>query len=125
MVLDNRGYGCINRLQRACGGAPFNNLLRAHAAPPPSTSPAHARRLGAVSEQVKSHRRAGGGARTRAGAPSAPRCVVIDTDPVATTPEGGAWWDVAVPAVSDATEEWETRARGYGRGATRASEPGG
>ena len=27
VVLDNRGYGCINRLQQACGGAPFNNLL--------------------------------------------------------------------------------------------------
>ncbi len=26
-VLDNRGYDCINRLQQACGGAPFNNLL--------------------------------------------------------------------------------------------------
>ena len=28
VVLDNRGYGCINRLQQACGGAPFNNLIR-------------------------------------------------------------------------------------------------
>ena len=27
-VLDNRGYGCINRLQAACGGANFNNLIR-------------------------------------------------------------------------------------------------
>src|SRR5438034_1152026 len=27
VVLDNRGFGCINRLQQACGGAPFNNLL--------------------------------------------------------------------------------------------------
>ena len=27
VLLDNRGYGCINRLQQACGGAPFNNLL--------------------------------------------------------------------------------------------------
>ena len=28
VVLDNRGFGCINRLQQATGGAPFNNLLR-------------------------------------------------------------------------------------------------
>ena len=28
VVNDNRGFGCINRLQRATGGAPFNNLLR-------------------------------------------------------------------------------------------------
>ncbi|MES1154445.1 MAG: thiamine pyrophosphate-dependent enzyme, partial [Rhodanobacter sp.] len=27
VVLDNRGYGCIDRLQQACGGAPFNNML--------------------------------------------------------------------------------------------------
>ena len=28
VVLDNRGYGCINRLQRATGGESFNNLLQ-------------------------------------------------------------------------------------------------
>jgi len=27
-VLDNGGYGCINRLQQAAAGAPFNNLFR-------------------------------------------------------------------------------------------------
>ena len=27
VLLDNRGYGCINRLQQHCGGAPFNNML--------------------------------------------------------------------------------------------------
>ncbi len=27
--------------------------------------------------------------------------IVIDTDPLVTTDEGGAWWDVAVPEVSD------------------------
>src|SRR3546814_4774878 len=27
VVLDNRGFGCIDRLQRATGGAGFNNLL--------------------------------------------------------------------------------------------------
>ncbi|TMH13438.1 MAG: 3D-(3,5/4)-trihydroxycyclohexane-1,2-dione acylhydrolase (decyclizing), partial [Betaproteobacteria bacterium] len=27
VVLDNLGYGCINRLQQACGGEPFNNLF--------------------------------------------------------------------------------------------------
>ncbi|MBP0651491.1 3D-(3,5/4)-trihydroxycyclohexane-1,2-dione acylhydrolase (decyclizing), partial [Mycobacterium tuberculosis] len=26
VLLDNRGFGCINRLQKATGGAPFNNL---------------------------------------------------------------------------------------------------
>jgi len=27
--------------------------------------------------------------------------LVIDTDPLITTEAGGAWWDVAVPEVSD------------------------
>src|SRR5206468_7934435 len=27
VVLDNSGFGCINRLQQACGSVPFNNLL--------------------------------------------------------------------------------------------------
>src|SRR5690606_36952496 len=27
VITDNRGYGCINRLQMATGGAEFNNLL--------------------------------------------------------------------------------------------------
>ena len=27
VVLDNRGFGCIQRLQLASGGARFNNLL--------------------------------------------------------------------------------------------------
>jgi 3D-(3,5/4)-trihydroxycyclohexane-1,2-dione acylhydrolase (decyclizing) len=26
VLLDNRGYGCINRLQQSCGGKPFNNM---------------------------------------------------------------------------------------------------
>ena len=27
VVLDNGGFGCIERLQRSCGGASFNNLF--------------------------------------------------------------------------------------------------
>ena len=30
--------------------------------------------------------------------------MVIDTDPMPTTEEGGAWWDVAVPAASPRAE---------------------
>ena len=30
--------------------------------------------------------------------------IVIDTDPLATTQEGGHWWDVAVPEVSPRSE---------------------
>ena len=40
VVLDNHGFGCINRLQQACGGAPFNNLLEdcIRATPEPPTA---------------------------------------------------------------------------------------
>src|SRR5262249_28850936 len=68
-VLDNHGYGGINRLQGACGGATFNNMLGNNMlgnnmlgnnllgedGPPPAIDFAgHARSLGAAAEQVKS-----------------------------------------------------------------------
>lgn len=28
MLTDNRGYGCINRLQIGCGGEEFNNMYK-------------------------------------------------------------------------------------------------
>src|SRR5579863_4538597 len=48
VVLDNRGFACINRLQLATGGASFNNLLRdaKHEVLPEVDFVAHARSLG-------------------------------------------------------------------------------
>ncbi len=43
--------------------------------------------------------------------------IVIDTDPLITTDEGGHWWDVAVPEVSDRTEVNEAR-KGYEKALT-------
>ena len=54
VVLDNHGFGCIHRLQQACGGAPFNNLLGEEAPPPAIDFAGHARSLGAAAESVKS-----------------------------------------------------------------------
>ena len=57
VLLDNRGYGCINRLQRATGGASFNNLFDHvdHMADPALIDfAAHARTLGAEAEKVAS-----------------------------------------------------------------------
>ena len=56
VVLDNRGFGCINRLQQATGGAPFNNLLRdaRHETLPEIDFAAHARPLGADAVKVAS-----------------------------------------------------------------------
>jgi len=101
-VLDNRGYGCINRLQQACGGAPFNNLIEDVDHRVDETwvdFAAHARSLGAMAEAVDG---IAGLEAALAHAKAAERtCViVIRTDPLRTTAEGGAWWDVAVPEVS-------------------------
>ena len=102
VVLDNRGFGCITRLQEATGGARFNNLLddALHEEPSHIDFVAHARALGAAAEKadsVEALERAM--ARARESARS--YCIVIDTDPMACTEAGGHWWNVAVPEVSE------------------------
>jgi 3D-(3,5/4)-trihydroxycyclohexane-1,2-dione acylhydrolase (decyclizing) len=116
VVLDNRGFACINRLQKATGGAPFNNLLAdsRQKNPPAIDFAAHATALGALSEKVQNVD-ALSAALGRARAAERTYVIVIDTDPQAATNAGGAWWDVAVPEVSDkdsvraARAEYETR----------------
>ena len=104
VVLDNRGYGCINRLQQAVGGAPFNNLLddclQGEQGAPVIDFAMNARSLGAHAEHATSIGELEA-AMKRARAADRTYVVTIDTDPARTTVEGGTWWDVAVPAVSD------------------------
>lgn len=103
IVLDNRGYGCIHRLQQATVGAGFNNLLKdcrtASGGAPDIDFSAHARALGCQAEHVK-----GIDALRKAlkRAQEADKSYVISlaTDPLIATAEGGAWWDVAVAEVS-------------------------
>jgi 3D-(3,5/4)-trihydroxycyclohexane-1,2-dione acylhydrolase (decyclizing) len=47
--------------------------------------------------------------------------IVIETDAVASTDAGGAWWDVAVPEVSPRPEVVEARAQYESALARRAS----
>jgi 3D-(3,5/4)-trihydroxycyclohexane-1,2-dione acylhydrolase (decyclizing) len=109
VVLDNRGYSCINRLQMATGGANFNNLLRDthHEGLAEIDFAAHAGAMGAKAEHVanvgelKASVRA---ASDRAGV----SVVVIDTDPMHASP-GGWWWEVEVPEVSVRDEVLEKR----------------
>jgi 3D-(3,5/4)-trihydroxycyclohexane-1,2-dione acylhydrolase (decyclizing) len=101
VLLDNGGYGCIDRLQRATGGAGFNNLLQdtLHETLPAVDFAAHAGSLGAGAEWVDGL--AGlPAALDRARASSRTAVVAIRTDPAPTTDAGGHWWDVAVPEVS-------------------------
>jgi len=113
VVNDNRGFGCINRLQQATGGAPFNNLLRdvRHEAMPEVDFVAHARALGAESVKVKSIADLETAFKTARAAKST-QVIVIETDPMGSTDAGGFWWDVAVPAISE-RKEVDAARRGY------------
>jgi 3D-(3,5/4)-trihydroxycyclohexane-1,2-dione acylhydrolase (decyclizing) len=68
VVLDNRGFGCINRLQMATGGANFNNLLKDTSTRrcPRSTSPRMPKAMGDGAKRCLD-RRAGGGPEARSG----------------------------------------------------------
>ncbi|MBE7183008.1 MAG: 3D-(3,5/4)-trihydroxycyclohexane-1,2-dione acylhydrolase (decyclizing) [Methylobacterium mesophilicum] len=105
VLLDNRGYGCINRLQMVTGGASFNNLLQdaRHVAMPEIDFVAHARSLGALAEKAQSIAELEE-ALARAKSNDRTTVILIDTDPLVSTEAGGHWWDVAVPEVSVRTE---------------------
>ena len=105
VVQDNRGYGCIHRLQQAVGGEGFNNLfddcVQGSPGMPAIDFAAHARALGALAEHVTSIAELEA-ALARARAADRTYVVVIDTDPLRTTEAGGWWWEVGVPEVSAA-----------------------
>ena len=122
VVLDNRGFSCINRLQMATGGANFNNLLQDtyHKGLAQIDFAGHARAMGARADHVANVgelKQAVQAARERKGV----SVVVIDTDPLHCSP-GGAYWEVEVPSVSAREEvvakhqEWTAKRmaeRGY------------
>jgi 3D-(3,5/4)-trihydroxycyclohexane-1,2-dione acylhydrolase (decyclizing) len=105
-VLDNRGFGCINRLQKHTGGEPFNNL-RADA--PQIDFSAHAASLGARARKVANIAELES-ALVEARSADRTTVIVIETDPDLATRQGGTWWDVAVPAVSDSASVKRARA---------------
>ncbi|KAB0675510.1 3D-(3,5/4)-trihydroxycyclohexane-1,2-dione acylhydrolase (decyclizing) [Aureimonas leprariae] len=112
VLTDNRGYGCINRLQIECGGAEFNNMYKDSAveAQPEIDFVAHARSMGA--HAVKAADIADLEAKiVEARGRDVPSVVVIDTDAVPGTGAGGHWWDVAVPAVGGPERLEEARRR--------------
>jgi 3D-(3,5/4)-trihydroxycyclohexane-1,2-dione acylhydrolase (decyclizing) len=103
VVLDNRGFGCIQRLQTSTGGALFNNLLENCVAPGGQDVAidfaAHAAAMGAKAEHVKSLAELKA-AMQRARASAQSYVLVIDTTHTRTTDDGGWWWEVGVPEVS-------------------------
>ncbi|MGB0299453.1 MAG: thiamine pyrophosphate-dependent enzyme, partial [Paracoccaceae bacterium] len=116
IVTDNRGFGCINRLQMGTGGAEFNNLLKDAVQETPSAIDfaAHAASMGATSVKVSSISELEE-ALAKRGDITGPYVIVIDTDPYPSTPHGGSWWEVGVPEVSvrsEVNDAWESYRQG-------------
>jgi 3D-(3,5/4)-trihydroxycyclohexane-1,2-dione acylhydrolase (decyclizing) len=118
VLLDNRGYGCINRLQQGCGGAAFNNMLvdslQFGEGAPKIDFAANAASLGAISEKVANIAELEA-ALQRARSANRTYLICIDTDDTRTTKEGGWWWEVAVPEESPSDSVRDARAA-YMRG---------
>ena len=112
VVTDNRGFGCINRLQMGTGGAEFNCLLE-HAVGGENSNidfAKHAEAMGATALKVASIAELEEALAKRHDI-KGPYVVVIDTDPYPSTEPGGTWWEVGTPEVSDRAEVNEARAR--------------
>jgi len=113
IVLDNGGFAVINRLQVNTGGEEFNNLLRTarHDEYFHVDFLAHVTAMGANGEKVTSLDDLGDAWR-RAKTSDRSYAIVMDIDEYTWT-EGGAWWEVGIPEVSDreqvrvARAEWE------------------
>ncbi|MEG0921525.1 MAG: 3D-(3,5/4)-trihydroxycyclohexane-1,2-dione acylhydrolase (decyclizing) [Comamonas sp.] len=114
VVLDNRGYGCIHRLQRASGSPEFNNMLDDCVPEGGNASTidfaAHAASMGAQTVHVQDI--AGLRQSLRAArAASGTQVIVIDTTAERTTEDGGCWWEVAIPEISARAEVNQARTR--------------
>ena len=101
VITDNRGFGCINRLQMATGGAQFNNLLdhARHEVRSHIDFAAHAASMGAGATKVSTIAELDA-ALAAARKLKVANVIVIDTDPYPSSQAGGTWWEVAVPEVS-------------------------
>jgi 3D-(3,5/4)-trihydroxycyclohexane-1,2-dione acylhydrolase (decyclizing) len=119
VLTDNRGYGCINRLQIECGGAEFNNMYKDSnvEVQPEIDFVAHAAAMGAHAEKAADIAELEAmiiDARGR----EAPSVIVIDTDAVPGTGAGGHWWEVVVPQTGGPERLDKARAR-YNANAAR------
>ena len=113
VLSDNRGFGCINRLQKGTGGAEFNNLYASAnvEAQPDIDFVAHAASMGAHAEKASDIQELEARIQAAKGR-DVPSVIVIETDPYPGTGAGGSWWEVAVPEVSE-REEVRAARRAY------------
>ena len=114
VVLDNRGYGCIQRLQLATGSPHFNNMLDDCVPDGGAMSEIdfamHARSMGADAVHVANVAELKA-AMVTARAALKTQVIVIDTTHTRTTEDGGCWWEVAIPEVSQRPEVNAARAQ--------------
>lgn len=120
VVLDNRGFACISRLQDSCGADQFNNLLDhgtlTVGGPAPTIDfAAHANAMGALAESV-SRLDDLPAALQRARAADKTTVITLKTR-TDISMQGGSWWQVGIPEVSanksvtDARVEWQESGR--------------
>ena len=111
IVCDNGGFAVINRLQTGMGGEPFNNLLKDNPMvvnPDPVDFAKHAEAMGAISETVSSIDELEA-AYERAKAADRTYVIATVVDAYSWT-EGGSFWEVGVPEVSEFDSVLEARA---------------
>ncbi len=110
IVCDNGGFAVINRLQVNTGGEEFNNLLRSSRRERATRVDfaKHAEAMGAIATKVETIE---GLKDAFAAAKKADRSsvIVLEVDEYSWT-EGGAWWEVGVPEVSDRAQVRVARA---------------
>lgn len=103
VVLDNRGYGCIERLQLNTGNPSFNNMLDDCVLEGGEASridfALHGAAMGADAVHVQDVVELKA-AMVKARAAKRTQVLVIDTTHTRTTREGGCWWEVGIPEVS-------------------------
>ncbi len=101
IVCDNGGFAVINRLQMNQGGEPFNNQIEdtRHERLVYVDFAAHARSMGCLAEDVTTIAELDG-ALARARSADRTTVIALHTDAYSWT-EGGAFWEVGVPEVSD------------------------
>ena len=111
IVCDNGGFAVINRLQKNTGGHPYNNLIADN---PTVVNPiavdfaAHAAAMGATSETVTSITELEA-AFGRAKAADGTYVIAMVTHPDSWT-EGGSFWEVGIPEVSELQSVLDARA---------------
>jgi 3D-(3,5/4)-trihydroxycyclohexane-1,2-dione acylhydrolase (decyclizing) len=114
VVQDNRGFGCISRLQVGSGNAAFNNLLpdcrSANGQDVPIDFAGHARSMGAEAVHVPDLEGLSQ-AMQRARKATTTQVIVIDTTHTRATELENAWWEFGVPEVSERPAVREAHAR--------------